>query len=207
MMIMPGNNCKWMVHYWQGLYGGLGHLYSPGAQRGPFPHIPYALDNGAYSLHLAGMTFNPKKWHTLLEWAVKKKSRPLWVLIPDVVADFRATIQSWRAYSHAAKNLLGSDQTLAFAVQDGMEPSDVPSDAQVIFVGGTTEWKWRTMDSWCKNFKRVHVGRVNTTARLMLCHNSGAESCDGTGWFRGGQKTSVAMLDYLKANAKPRTLS
>ena len=25
--------------------GALGHLYSPGAQRGPWPEIPYALDN------------------------------------------------------------------------------------------------------------------------------------------------------------------
>lgn len=204
MLIMPGNNGKWMVHYWQGLYGGLGHLYSPGYHRGPYEHLPYALDNGAYSLHLAGLPFKPKKWHDMLEWAAKKKHRPMWVLIPDVVADARATLQSWVAYSPVVRNLFGSDMALAFAVQDGMEPSDVPPDATVVFVGGTTEWKWRTMDSWCKNFPRVHVGRVNSTPRLLMCDASGAESVDGTGWFRGGPKRSVAVLDYLKANAKPR---
>ena len=37
MLVMPANNGKWQVHYWQGLYGGLGHLYGPGRTFAPMP--------------------------------------------------------------------------------------------------------------------------------------------------------------------------
>ncbi len=39
-MVMPANNTSWLVHYWAGLYGGLGHLYSPSRSEQPFPHLP-----------------------------------------------------------------------------------------------------------------------------------------------------------------------
>lgn len=62
---------------------------------------------------------------------------------------------------------------------------DVPSDADVIFVGGSTEWKRQAIVPWCQRFPRVHVGRINTDKWLRYCEAAGAESVDGTGWFRG----------------------
>jgi hypothetical protein len=78
-----------------------------------------------------------------------------------------------------------------------MTPQDVPSDADVIFVGGSTDWKRRTMSMWCEVFDRVHVGRINTERWLWECDEAGAESCDGTGWFRGRQAQLDGLLSYL----------
>lgn len=49
MIVMPSNASGWFWHTLARETGRLGHLYSPGAQRGPWPWFPYALDNGAFS--------------------------------------------------------------------------------------------------------------------------------------------------------------
>jgi hypothetical protein len=77
----------------------------------------------------------------------------------------------------------------------------VPSGADVIFVGGTTEWKWRNLRQWTDNFPRVHVGRVNSEKLLWAAHEAGAESCDGTGWMRGGEERLADLWRYLAQSA------
>jgi hypothetical protein len=74
---------------------------------------------------------------------------------------------------------------LAIAVQDGMTPADIPANAEVIFIGGTTEWKWRSLPMWAQTGARVHVGRVNEVERLHICERWRVESVDGTGWMQG----------------------
>lgn len=86
---------------------------------------------------------------------------------------------------------------MAFAAQDGMTPADVPSDADVVFVGGSTSWKWANLRMWTDNFPRVHVGRVNSRRLLEQAEQAGAESCDGTGWFRDPERTAE-LEAYLK---------
>ena len=53
-----------------------------------------------------------------------------------------------------------------------------------IFLGGTTDWKLRTMMHWGKLAAEMrcyfHVGRVNTRRRIRMCIEAGADSCDGT---------------------------
>jgi hypothetical protein len=82
------------------------------------------------------------------------------------------------------------------AVQDGMTPADVPKECAVVFVGGTTSWKWRSLPMWASSFSRVHVGRVNSIRLLLMAENAGAESCDGTGWFRDPRRTKE-LESYL----------
>jgi hypothetical protein len=48
MLVMAGKGHT-ILHYWQGLYGGLGQLYSPGHFDRSFGWLPYAIDNGAYA--------------------------------------------------------------------------------------------------------------------------------------------------------------
>jgi len=75
----------------------------------------------------------------------------------------------------------------ALAVQNGMTPEQVktlPVQPDVIFVGGARNWKFETLSDWCKHFDRVHVGRVNGVQKSIECQALGAESVDGTGWFR-----------------------
>ena len=194
MLVMPSNNSGIRLGYLCGRYPGrIGHLYSPGAQRGPYDFVPYALDNGAYSAFTAGTSWDPRPWFALLEWSKLSGQQPRWVLVPDVVANAESTKFMWEIYAQRAAKY----GPLAFAVQDGMQPKDVPTEAEVVFVGGTTDWKWATLAEWCSAFPRVHVGRVNTLKRLLQAEKAGAESCDGTGWMRGCQMQARELQSYL----------
>ena len=193
MVVMLTNNTGIRVGYLAGRFPGkIGHLYSPGAQIGPFEFIPFGLDNGAFGHN---EDWDEQAWLHLLDWARISGQEPRWCIVPDVVGDRDRTLDRWHIYSRVAA-MYG--WPLAFAVQDGMTPKDVPADASVVFVGGTTEWKWRTVGMWCGYFKRVHVGRVNTYRRLWECHNAGAESIDGTGWMRGDQRQYRGLVAYLE---------
>lgn len=178
MIVMPANWSAGLVHYWAGRCPGLlGHLYSPGGFRGPFDWLPYSLDNGAF----AG--FNESRWRRLLWQASCATRRPLWAAVPDAVCDAEKTLALWGQYHEV---VVAHGFLPAFVVQDGHTASDVPSDAAVVFVGGSTKWKQQTVSYWCDRFERVHVGRVNQYWFLRHCADAGAESCDGTGYGRRG---------------------
>jgi hypothetical protein len=201
VIVMPSNNNGLRVGYLAGKYPGrLGHLYSPGGQRGPYGFMPYALDNGAFG---GGDAWKPEPWVALLEWARLSGQAPRWVLVPDVVGSKSETLERWHEFAPIARQF---GWPLAFAVQDGMNILDVPKGTSVVFVGGSTEWKWRTAPSWCKAFPRVHIGRVNTFRRLRMAESYGAESVDGTGWTRGDQSQWDGLVAFLEGN-HPEQLS
>lgn len=102
------------------------------------------------------------------------------------------------------KNLAGIPWRLAFALQDGMTPADIPDDAVVLFVGGTTKWKWRSLPTWASTGRRVHVGRVNEVERLLICERFGVESVDGTGWMKGtdGGRQAIALAKWMEGTIK-----
>ena len=193
---MPGNNCKGTVHYWAGRYGRLGHLYSPGDHaRNPVAWLPYALDNGAFPCWTKGKPFDDEAFRRHVAHYAAQPQRPMWVLVPDVVTDRDATLRSWDRW---LPELTATGLPLAFAVQDGMRFRDVPDEAAVVFLGGSTDWKRQAIRPWCARFRRVHVGRINTGRWLWECHDAGAESCDGTGWFRGDKKQLDGLRQYLE---------
>lgn len=174
--------------------GRIGWLLSPGGWRRPHRWLSYALDNGAFPAWTHGTQWDAPAFERMLETA-RRHHPPAWVLVPDVVADRDATLARWHEWSPRLREF---GWPLAFAVQDGMTQADVPGDADVIFVGGSTDWKWKTMWHWCERNPRVHVGRVNSYHALWDCHDAGAESCDGTGWFRGDQDQLAGLERYLR---------
>lgn len=200
---MPTNNSGIQIGYLAGKYPGrIGWLLSPDGWRKPPSWMPYALDNGAYGAWANKRQWNAEAFRTHIEKS-KTAHKPLWVVVPDVVTDMDATMISWHEWSPQLRSML-PNVPLAFAVQDGMTPYHVPKDADVIFVGGTTEWKWRNLYSWTDNFPRVHVGRVNSERMLWMAHDAGAESCDGTGWMRGGEDRLDDLVRYLKESTTGR---
>jgi len=209
MIVMPANSTGWFWHSLARETGRLGHLYSPGAQRGPWPWFPYALDNGAFACWDATTnTFDEARWalteaawQRLLVWSQCVPRPPLWVIVPDVPGNADATLRRWHRF---APTLSGF--TLALAVQDGMQPSDVlalsPSP-EVIAVGGTTQWKWDTVETWASAFRRVHVLRCNSPTRLHELEELGVESTDGTGWGRGDRKQTAGLERWARAKPSP----
>jgi len=202
-MVMPSNHSSFVFRQWCADYPGrLGWLQSPLCWKTPEVLIPFALDNDAYTLWRKGIPFNPQAWVDFLDKVAMTGLEPLWVAIPDVVTNRKATLENWKPYSRIAEPY---GWPLAFVVQDGMTPKDVPPNASVVFVGGSTEWKWRNLALWTTNFPRVHVGRVRTTG-LHVCERLGAESCDGSGWF--SESVSGKPARILKAwldNPKPQS--
>lgn len=199
MIVMPSNNGKAIVHMWAGRYPGLlGHLYSPEGFRGPFPWLPYALDNGKFPVWSKGKEWDADGFLRLCDRAASSGQAPRWVAVPDVVADRERTLHEWGLW---APRLRAYGWPLTFVVQDGMRVEDVPADADVVFVGGTTKWKRRTVPMWCRAFERVHVGRINTERWLWYCLHHGAESCDGTGWLRGDPVQLAGLERFLSRHA------
>lgn len=195
---MPSNNGGIQVGYMAGKYPNkIGWLLSPDGWQKPPSWMPYAIDNGAYPAWANNKPWDEDKFLNHLEKTKTAPHKPLWIVVPDVVTDREATIEKWNPWSKQIRDILFK-VPLAFAVQDGMTKSDVPEDAEVIFVGGSTEWKWKNLYEWTKNFKRVHVGRVNSERLLWMAHEAGAESCDGTGWVRGGEERLEELHRYLQ---------
>jgi hypothetical protein len=195
---MPSNNSGVQVGYMAGKYQGrIGWLLSPDGWIKPPSWMPYAIDNGAYPAWANNKPWDIDQFLNHLEKTKTASKKPLWVVVPDVVTDREATIAKWIPWAKQIREIL-FNVPLAFAVQDGMTKSDVPADAEVIFVGGSTEWKWKNLYEWTSNFKRVHVGRVNSERLLWMAHEAGAESCDGTGWVRGGEERLEELHKYLQ---------
>ncbi len=211
MIVMPANATGWFWHSLARETGRLGHLYSPGAQRGPWPWFPYALDNGAFScwdretnrFDHAKWQATEYAWRRLLFWAQCAPTRPIWSIVPDVPGNADATMAQWLAFAPA---VVRAGFPLAVAVQDGMMPQDVrrlqPAPV-VICVGGTTEWKWQTVEMWCSEFPRVHVLRCNSPKRLWELERMGCESTDGTGWNRGDREQTSGLEAWARTGGKP----
>src|SRR5262245_25993751 len=88
--------CAWAGEF--RLHGLMGHLYSPGATRGPYKFFPYALDNGAYPAWEKNLDWDEAAWLKHLDWAAAQKQQPLWVVVPDVVTDRDRTLERWEKY-------------------------------------------------------------------------------------------------------------
>lgn len=206
MMVMPANNAKLEVGYLAGKYPGrVGHLYTPASYpKTPYGEwLPYALDNGRFAAWKQAQE-NGGDWQnwwdsvqflSMLEHYMFCQQKPIWVVVPDVVGDRDETLKEWRRWAPCLKPY---GIPLAFAVQDGMTEADVPDGADLVFVGGSTNWKWLNYDRWTKAGFRTHVGRVNGYSYLKDCHRAGVESVDGTGFFRGDQKQLHGLRAYLE---------
>ncbi len=174
----------------------IGHLFSPGAQRGPWAEIPYALDNGAWPAFLHGTEWNEAEWLALLRWAALAGILPLWALVRDVVGDRDATLRAWEQYEPIVR---GFGFRRGFAVQNGMTFGDVPDAECMLFIGGDDKFKDAAIGPWCAEFPgRVHVGRVTGWDRLVRSWRAGAVSVDGNGWYRKGRSATNSQANDLR---------
>lgn len=197
MMVMLGNHSSPLFHYWAGKYPGkVGWLIGPSGQRKTKlrPWTPYACDNDAFTAWQNDTPWDENAYLEFLQWIFRQSQRPLWVTVPDVVTNRDATIENWDKYAPRCREH-GHD--LAFVMQDGMTPDDVPTDADLVFIGGTFRWKWNNLPAFCEALPRVHVGRVNTLSKIRRAAELGVESVDGTGWFRRPEEEFALLEEFL----------
>ncbi len=201
-MVMVTNSSSMMTGYLAGKYEGrIGWLLSPGGWQNPHSWLSYAMDNGAFPIWTKGQQWQDAPFYEHLQRIVGHTNKPRWIAVPDSVGNREETLRMW--FSHSPR-VATFGCPLAFVVQDGMKPSDVPPNADVVFVGGTDEWKMRALPSFTKAFPRVHVGRINGERGLWQCHEAGAESCDGTGWMRAGEERAIPLMKYLDESTTHR---
>lgn len=179
MVLCSNHSSRAFIAYARNHSGKIGWILGPSWWKQPRDSVPFALDNDAFVAWKNNTPWSELDWIGMLDKVKLWHAPPIWVLVPDAVADRNATLRRWDQYSPIAR---AYGWPLAFAVQDGMTSGDVP-DADVIFIGGSTAWKWQTARMWCKKFPRVHIGRVRTQ-KLQLAEEMGAESVDGSGFMR-----------------------
>lgn len=162
-------------------------LVSPHGKIGPIRDgMRFALDNGAWTSHEQGRPFDARRFeHALGLFGLAAD----WIVVPDIVMGGRDSLDFSRRWLPRMRARFPT-QRLLIAVQDGMTPCDLPeiSPTTGIFVGGSTDWKLGTMQSWA-TFARsrgayIHVGRVNTARRIAICAAAAVDSFDGSGVSR-----------------------
>ena len=192
MIVMPANNTAGLVHYLAGAFpGSVGLMMSPDGWRRPPFYMPYALDNGAFT------GFDPVAFMALLQKPRLINHKPLFVAVPDRVSNAEETLRLWHVW-HKKIHF-----RRAFVAQDGHEAVDVPHGADAVFVGGSTDWKIKNAHKFKGVTPWLHIGRVSTPNRLQWARDIGADSVDGTGFFRDGRR-QLDLIEFITGTGQLR---
>jgi len=158
---------------------GIGEATQP--DEWPPRRLPYFLDNGAFKLWKSGLPFNEERFASICRQVDEEGPAPEWIVVPDRVADPTSL-----EYSLSWLPRLLGIAPLALVVQDGMSVDAVRSAMlkgfDMIFVGGSLEWKFKTTPQWVALAKeldvRCHVGRIGTGKRARWAREVGVDSVD-----------------------------
>lgn len=195
LLVQPGNYYHLRVQHY-GAWGG---------------------DNGAFSKKEG---FNPVKFRAMLAQPNlhANKSTCLFIAAPDVlvvladgtvIGDAVATLAQFPAW---ATEIKAFGFPVALVAQNGLEDmlDQVRWDlVDVLFLGGSTEWKLgegarKCVEAAKAHGKRTHMGRVNSYKRLALAQSWGVDTADGT-FMAFGPKQNLprllVWLDKLKGGA------
>lgn len=188
----------------------LGILASPGRTCKGYKQagITTAIDNGAWSSKQRGFPFMADVFRDHLKDAFKNGINAEFIVCPDIVAGGLASLDFSMGW--ATGELLGA--RLALAVQDGMRPSHISDSFTLkhfnyIFVGGSVDWKWKTVKQWVEfahdNDKKIHVGRVGTLDKLLYCESIGVDSVDSSNFARND---SWDVIEAFRKKEQPDLL-
>lgn len=159
--------------------GELGMLATPNEGKSPATAAVWAADNGCFSTHYVG----DERWMAWLRKHAAHADRCLFATAPDVVGDAVATLARSAPHLSAIRAL---GYPAALVAQDGLEHLTVPwDDFDVLFIGGSTEWKLgpdarHLVGEAKRRGKHVHMGRVNSRRRWGYAEYIGCDSVDGT---------------------------
>lgn len=161
------------------LRGELGQITTPNERRAPLPDVAWAADNGRFGPRYVG----DERWFAWLVKHAEQAHRCLFATAPDVVGDAAATLQMSAPWLPKIRAL---GYPAALVAQDGLEHLTVPWDEfDVLFIGGSTEWKLGPAAAQLareakRRGKRVHMGRVNSRKRYRYAISIECDTSDGT---------------------------
>lgn len=157
----------------------------------------WSADNGCFSDR-----WDQAKWWKFLVDNAHRADTCLFAVAPDVVGDALATHERSEPWLQRIRDL---GYPVAYVAQDGLEDLELPYDGtdwwdsfDVLFIGGTTEWKLgrharRIVAQAKARGKWVHMGRVNSERRYRYAHGIGCDSADGT-FLTFGPDTNLPRL-------------
>lgn len=175
----------------------------------------WAGDNGAFTKAKGG--FSAEKFRTMLRRPALLAARSTcqFIVAPDklvvlpcgtVVGDARGTLEQFSAWAREIRDL---GYPVALVAQNGLEDmlDEVPWDlVDVLFIGGSTEWKTSAAAEKCVDrarsmYKRTHMGRVNSLRRMMRAQDMGCDTVDGTFLAFGPTKNLPRLLKWIQVCA------
>lgn len=177
--------------------GTLGFIDTPNQGNPRPPGVAWCADNGCFSKGYPG----DEQWFAWLERHAHDASTCLFAVAPDVVGDAEATLARSLPWLPKIRAL---GYPAALVAQDGLESIEIPWDVfDVLFVGGTTDWKLgahaRDIVRQAKDRgKWVHMGRVNSEKRYRYAHAIGCDSADGTYLVFGPDKNLPKVKAWLR---------
>lgn len=169
--------------------GRLGCMATPAQGNRLDPSWTWAADNGCFS-----ESWSAGKWVSFLDR--HDGSSCLFAVVPDRVADADETARRWDIWSPVVREL---GYRPAYVLQDGA--TTLPwDDLDVLFIGGTTDYKLSSeAEWWAKDAKSrgkwVHWGRVNSRRRFAALAPTG-DSCDGTYLAFGPDRNLPKLLSW-----------
>jgi len=176
--------------------GQLGTIITPKQRQGVPLGATWCADNGCFGKGYPG----DDAWIAWLIGLQHDLTKCEFAVAPDVVGDAVATM----ARSAPWLKCRDLGYPAAFAAQDGLEKCVIPwSTFDVLFIGGSTEWKEGPHaqdiagEARARGL-RVHMGRVNSKRRLLIAKEFGCTSADGTFISFGPDKNLPLMLRWLK---------
>lgn len=197
LMLQPGNSLHLQAHGWP----------------------QWAADNGCFA---AGDAFDPDAW---FEWLTMLAELPPWdgwdpevawrphravdhhlfAVLPDVVCDWKGTFERAEPWIYPVREL---GFWPALVAQDGLKPGVIDwtgkwSGIEVLFIGGSTEWKLSDDAARLAHEahywgRRVHMGRVNSRERYQRAAAMGVDSVDGTFLAFGPDQNLPKLLGWLE---------
>jgi len=175
----------------------LGCIETPKSGRNRVPvGVRWCADNGCFGKGYPG----DDAW---FRWLEQHPGRELceFAVAPDVVADHEATLERSLPWLERIRAL---GLPAAFVAQDGATVETIPWDRfDVLFVGGSTEWKLGAVAEQIVRMAAdlgypVHMGRVNSHKRLAYADAIGCTSADGTFLARGPDVNLPKVLRWLR---------
>lgn len=164
---------------------GIGECFTRGTSYWPPRRTPWFYDNGAFSDWHAGRPFDAAAFESDLD-RIREASgyQPDFIVCPDVVAGGRESLAFSLSWLPSLRSRCPG-QRLYLAVQNGLEPDDVPpATFQGVFVGGTRDWKLDNAQRWIAwahaRALPCHIGRIGTGQRVLWARLIGADSFDSS---------------------------